>query len=66
MSGLSKTRQKLLENFDEEVHEKLRVKIFGRAAKVLGKYDTLALATNALLFAAIRQVRGRTEWFPRS
>lgn len=32
------TRQKLLENFDEEVHEKLRVNL-KESSEVLGKYD---------------------------
>ncbi len=35
---IKQTRQKLLENFDEEVHEKLRVNL-RESSEVLGKYD---------------------------
>jgi ERCC4-related helicase len=35
---IKQTRQKLLENFDEEVHEKLRVNL-KESSEVLGKYD---------------------------
>jgi superfamily II DNA/RNA helicase len=35
---IKQTRQKLLENFDEEVHEKLRVNLH-ESSEVLGKYD---------------------------
>ena len=36
---IKQTRQKLLENFDEEVHEKLRINL-KESSEVLGKYDT--------------------------
>ena len=36
---IKQTRQKLLENFDEEVHEKLRVNL-RESSEVLGKYDS--------------------------
>jgi superfamily II DNA/RNA helicase len=35
---IKQTRQKLLENFDEEVHEKLRINL-KESSEVLGKYD---------------------------
>jgi len=35
---IKQTRQKLLENFDEEVHEKLRVNL-QESSEVLNKYD---------------------------
>ncbi len=56
------TRQKLLENFDEEVHEKLRVNL-KESSEVLGKYDAWLWQLTRFFLASYAQFEDGVNGF---
>jgi superfamily II DNA/RNA helicase len=59
---IKQTRQKLLENFDEEVHEKLRVNL-KESSEVLGKYDNWLWQLTRFYLQPYARFDDEKNWF---